>query len=73
MWPNGDPWLQTDWGCGGYPLAAAGAAAAEQAHLGHIRTDGWQLDALVDLLWGLRRVGKYRLTLRAGDQPASIV
>ena len=37
-------------GLGGDPLAAAGAAAAEQAHLGHIRTDGWQLDAFVDLL-----------------------
>ena len=38
-WPNGDPWLQTGRGRGGHPLAATGATAAEQAHLGHIRAE----------------------------------
>ena len=48
---------------------ATGATAAEQAHLGHIRPDRRQLDALVDLLRGLRRVGKHGLAFRAGGQP----
>jgi hypothetical protein len=60
--------LQTGRRRGGDPLAAAAAAAAEQVHLGHIRADGGQLDALIDLLRDLRRVGERRLAFRAGWQ-----
>ena len=60
--------LKPGWGHGGHPLAAARAAAAEQADLGHVRPDRGQLDALIDLLRGLRRFGKYRLAFRAGGQ-----
>ena len=61
--------LQTGRRLGGDALAATGATAAEQAHLGHIRPDRRQLDALIDLLRGLRRVGEHRFAFRAGGQP----
>ena len=61
--------LQTGRRRGGDPLAATGATAAEQAHLGHIRANRGQLDALIDLLQGLRRVRKHRFAFRAGGQP----
>jgi hypothetical protein len=53
---------------GRHPLAAAGATAAEQAHLGHIRPDGRQFDAFVDLLRGLGLVREHCLAFRAGGQ-----
>jgi hypothetical protein len=60
--------FQTGRSLGGHPLAATGATAAEQADLGHVGPNGWQFDTLIDLLRGLRRVGKDRLALRAGAQ-----
>ena len=60
--------LQPGRRCGGHPLAATRTAAAEQSHLGHIRPDRRQLDALVDLLWRLQRVRERRRTVRAGRQ-----
>src|SRR4051812_49114688 len=41
-------------GVSAHLLATAGATTAEQAHLGHMRLDRWQLDAFIDLLRGLR-------------------
>ena len=61
--------LQTGRRRGGDAIATTGATAAEQAHLGHIRANRGQLDALIDLLQGLRRVRKHRLAFRAGGQP----
>ena len=55
-WPNGEPGSSPAGAVGGHPLAATGAATAEQAHLGHVRPDRRQFDALVDLLRGLRGV-----------------
>ena len=54
---------------GGHPLATAGAATAEQAHLCHVRLDRRQLDALIDLLRGLCSLREYRLALRTDRQP----
>src|SRR5258708_16778208 len=51
---------------GGHAFAATRTTAAEQSDLGHIRADEGQLDTLIDLLRGLRRVGEYRLALGAG-------
>jgi hypothetical protein len=65
-WRSG---LQTGWGLGGRPLAAARATAAKQAYLGHIRPDRRQLDALVNLLRSVRRVGEHGIAHRAGGQP----
>jgi hypothetical protein len=62
--------FQSSRGIGAHPFAATGAAAAEQAHLGHIRADWRQFDAFVDLLRGLRCVGEHRLALGAGGQPS---
>jgi hypothetical protein len=45
--------FQTGRGGRAHPLATAGATAAEQPHPGHVRLDGRQLDAVVDLLRGL--------------------
>jgi hypothetical protein len=61
--------FQSGRGGGGHPLTAAGAATAEQAHLRHVRLDGRQFDAFVDLLRGLCRLRKCRLAVRAGSQP----
>src|SRR5476651_1867914 len=72
---RGDRWaerrslLKPGRSLGGHAFAATGATAAEQADPGHIRADRWQLDAFIDLLRSLRRVGKYRLALWAGSQP----
>ena len=57
------------WRRGRHPLAAAGAATTEQPHLRHVRHDGRQFDALVDLLRGLCRLREHRLALRTGRQP----
>jgi hypothetical protein len=61
--------LEPDRGHGAHPLAAAGAATTELAHLGRIRLDGGQFDAFVDLLWGLCGLREDSLALRTGGQP----
>jgi hypothetical protein len=60
--------LKPDWGFGGHSFAATLTTAAEQAHLGYIGADRWQLNALINLLRGLRRLGERGLALRAGGQ-----
>jgi hypothetical protein len=52
----------------GRSLAATRATAAEQSDLGHVRADGGQLDALIDLLRCPRYIGEYRRAFRAGGQ-----
>ena len=56
-WPNGDPCSRPD-GAWRSPFAATGATAAEQADLGHVGPNGWQLDTLIDLLRDLRLAGE---------------
>ena len=67
--PERRSWLQPGRGFGRRPLAAAHATPAEQAHPGHIGAYQRQLDADVDLLRGLRRLGEHRSALGAGRQP----
>ena len=52
-----------------HALAAAGAAAAEQAYLRHVRPDRRQLDAVVDLLRRLLLGGEGGGAMRAGVKP----
>ena len=53
---------------GGYSFAATGATAAEQADLGHVGPNGWQLDTLIDLLRDLRLAGEYCFAFWARGQ-----
>jgi hypothetical protein len=78
-WPKGEPCSSPGGASAGTRSwqQAARASPAEQAHLGHIRPDGRQFDALVDLLRGLPRCGEGRRAFWAGglvgiDHPVGI-